>query len=94
MLGKRIAVLIFTDSKSLFDTTTKISTVAEKILLIDIARIQESHSTGDLTNFAHILPNFNIYDALTKEDKDDNLFCHLLETVKINHPVNQWIIPN
>ena len=82
MLGKRIPVLIFTDSKCLFDTITKLSTVAEKRLLIDIATIRESYSTGDLTNVAHILSKFNIADALTREAKDDNLLCNLLETGK------------
>ena len=72
----------------------KVKYGSRELVLIDIAKIRESCSTGDLTNVAHILSKFNIADTLTKEAKDDNLFCQLIETGKINHPVNQWILPS
>ncbi len=42
MLGRKVSTVLFTDSKCLFDTITKLSTVAEKRLLIDIAAIREN----------------------------------------------------
>ncbi len=45
MLGRKIYTVLFTDSKCPFDTITKLSTVAEKRFLIDIASIRETTET-------------------------------------------------
>ena len=58
--------VMFTDSKSLFDTITKLSTIAEKRILIDVAAIRQSYSTGELTNVAHVLFKYNICKSFHK----------------------------
>ncbi len=50
ILQRKVSLVVFTDSKCLFDTITKLSTVSEKRFLIDIAAIGEAYTTGDLTN--------------------------------------------
>ena len=55
-----------TDSKSIFDTITKLSRVAEKRLIIDISALRQSYSSSEITNIGHVLSEFNLADALTK----------------------------
>ena len=54
ILGRDIPVMIFTDSKCLFDTITKSSPVSEKRLLIDISALREAYNSEELTNVAHV----------------------------------------
>jgi len=91
MVDREIPVLIMTDSKSLFDTITKLTTVSEKRLLIDIAAIRETYRTGDLTNVAHVSTEYNLADSFTKKTRSTQL-RGLMETGTIDHPINQWII--
>ena len=91
MFGNAIPVVMFTDSKCIFDTITKLSSVSEKRLLIDIASIREDYSTGVLTNVAHVSSQFNLADPLTK-DMNSPLLTQLMETGKLRHPINQWIL--
>ncbi len=85
--------LIFTDSKCLFDTITKLSTVSEKRLLIDISAIREAYSNGDLTNVAHVASEYNLADTFTKSNADTTMLRQLMQTGTLNHTVNQWILP-
>ena len=83
---------MFTDSKSLFDTITKLSTIAEKRILIDVAAIRQSYSSGELTNVAHVLSKYNIANPFTKERANMTEIYELMKTGTIDHPVNQWIL--
>lgn len=58
--------MIITDSKSLFDTITKLSSVSEKRLSIDIAALREAYIIQDMKNFAHVSSKYNIVDVLIK----------------------------
>ena len=57
---------MFTDSKSLFDNVTKLSTVPEKRILIDTAAARESYTNGDMSNFDHVSSKFNLANIFTK----------------------------
>ncbi len=84
---------MFTDSKSLFDTITKQTTVSEKRLLIHIAAIRETYSSGELANVAHVASKHNIANVFTKTKADDSMLLCLMRTGRIEHPISQWIIP-
>ncbi len=49
MLDRKVKTVMFTDSKCLFDTITKLTSVTEKRLLIDIAAIRVTYTLGDLS---------------------------------------------
>ena len=66
ILSKAIPVRLFTNSKFLFYTTTKVSGISEKRLLIDIAAPREAYSNRDLNNVGHVLSEHNLADGLTK----------------------------
>ena len=96
MIGRKIKTAMFTDSKSLFDTITKLSTVSEKRLLIDIAAIRETYTNGDLSNVsnvAHVSSNYNIANVFTKNNADDSMLQDLMSSGKLKHPISQWILP-
>ncbi len=91
IIGKRVPVLLFTDSRSIFDTITKLSTVSEKRLLIDIACLRQAYAQGDIDNLGHVSSEYNLADPLTKK-MHSKLLSTLLDTGKLEHPVNQWIV--
>ncbi len=89
ILQRKAPTVIFTDSKCLFDTITKLSTVSEKRVLIDISAIREAYSNGDLTNVAHVASKYNLADTFTKSNADTTMLRQLMQTGTLNHPVNQ-----
>ena len=89
--GRKFPVHLMTDSKSIFDTITKLSGVSEKRLMIDISALRQAYSTGEISNIGHVLTKYNIADSLTKRSKCA-LLDELLRTGKLSHPVNLWII--
>ena len=91
ILGRELKIALFTDSKSLFDTITSLSTVTEKRLLIDISAQRDSYNTGELYNIGLVLSESNLADPLTKRTKSP-LLQKLMTTGKLDHPVNQWIV--
>ena len=91
MISRPVPIEIFTDSKSLFDTITKLTWLSEKRLLIDVSAIRESYYAGDLDDVAHLSPEYNHADCLT-EDKDSTLLRTLMTTGTLRHPVNQLIV--
>lgn len=66
ILRRSVDVLPFTDSKSLFDTITNLSSVSEKRLLIGSAALRQACVSEDLKNVAHLSSEYNIADVLTK----------------------------
>ncbi len=91
ILGKKVLTVVYKDSKCLFDIITKLSSVSEKRLLINIASIREEYTCGSLSNVAHVSSEFNLADPFTK-DKGSQLLWQLMHQGTLRHPVNQWIV--
>ena len=89
ILSRKVRNVVYTDSKSLFDTITKLSTISEKRILIDIADIHQSYTERKLSNVAPILSQHNIADSFTKENADTTLMYTLIKSGKLSHPINQ-----
>ena len=60
------SIYAFKDSKSLFDTITKVSQIAEKRLLIDVSAIREAFITRGVVSIGWMRSNYDIADPLTK----------------------------
>ena len=60
IVSQRLKIEIFTDSKSLFDNITKLTTLPEKRLLFDISAIRKSYRAGDLNDVAHFSSEYNL----------------------------------
>ncbi len=94
MLTRNMSILMFTDSKCLFDTITKLSTVSDKRLLINISGIRESYTASEITNVAHVSSKHNLANVFTKEQAERTMLRDLMATVKLEPPISQWIIPS
>ena len=87
ILQRKVKTLLLTDSKCLFDTITKLSTVSEKRLLIDIAAIRKNYTSGDLLNVAHVSSSYNLADSFTKAGANSTMLATLMETDTLTHPI-------
>ena len=67
ILSHPIPIEIFTDSKSIFDTGTKLTSVTEKHLLIDLSPLREAYISGQIRNLANVLSQYSFADPLTKK---------------------------
>ena len=52
---QKYPVFLMTDSKSIFDTITKLSCVGEKRMMIVTSDLRQSYSSGEITNVDHVL---------------------------------------
>ena len=91
MTNLDVPIVLFTDSKCLFDTITKMSTVSEKRLMIDISALRQSYARGEVFNIGHISSHYNLADPLTKRMKS-KLMDEVILCGRLRHPVNQWIL--
>ncbi len=69
MLGLKILIYLLRDSKSIFDSITKLLNVSQKRLMVNIASLRQSHSSGKMENISHVLIENNISDKITKVAK-------------------------
>ncbi len=65
--GKRVPILLFTDSRSIFDTTIKLSRVSEKRLFIHISCLRNAYAQGDIETFGRVSFEYNSTDSLTNK---------------------------
>ena len=91
MINIEVPVVMFTDSKCLFDTITRFSGVTEKRLLIDISALRQSYNRGEIFNVGHVSSEYNLANPLSKKVKSD-LLEEVMTKGKLSHPVNQWIV--
>jgi len=66
LLGLRLDIDAYVDSRTVFNVVAKQSSTLEKRLQIDVHALRESHSKGELRYLAWIPGNQNVADALTK----------------------------
>lgn len=62
---KKVTVQVLTDSKSLFDITSKGSRTSEKRLMVDIACAREQYRNFDIDDIGFVWSGDNIADGLT-----------------------------
>ena len=93
IVGSRIPLHMFTDSKSLFHVVTRNSSTLEKRLMIDIASTREAYKRGEIAQIGHVRSEHNPADAFTKECKCPSLE-EILETGIDRNPVDQWVQRN
>lgn len=68
-LSKPIPLIICTDSRTIFDCLTRLNTVQEKRLMIDIMCLREAYEKREITEIKWIPGKSNPADALTKSSR-------------------------
>lgn len=93
MTRKHIPMKMLTDSKCLFDVTTKSSFTKERRLLIDIAVVKDAYAKNEINQVGHLFSDQNLADAMIKIGKCQALNT-ALKTGRISIQVTQWVEGN
>lgn len=84
-------MMMFTDSKCLFDVITKNTTTTEKRLMIDVQTIREAYEKMEISDVGWIRSEQNPADALTKV-KDNEVLDRIIDEGILDHEVDQWVV--
>lgn len=88
--GKETPLILCTDSFSLYDCITKLSTTAEKRLMIDIMSLRQSYDRREINQIIWIDGLSNPADAMTKA-KPCSALKELIDTGMITVKTKAWI---
>ena len=91
LLDRRVSLLIFTDSKSLFDVIRNWSQTQKRRFIIDLEAVRDAYAMHDINNVGFIRGLNNPTDCLTKIGKCDALYC-MSVTGKCEFFAEQWVI--
>ena len=91
MLGRKILLLMLTDSKALFDVITGSDYTTEKRLMVDLAAIREAYNDRTISIIGLIRSEHNPAAGLTKTGPNA-AWQKLLQTNKLQHPIEQYVI--
>jgi hypothetical protein len=92
ILQREIAIDGYIDSKTVFDTVTRLASTMEKRLQIDVAGLQESHMKGELRSLYWIPSEQNYSDPLTKESyQKESALRRLMCTNRIQVTPSGWV---
>lgn len=90
LFGYAVPLILYTASKSLFDSVTGLNSTTEKRLLIDLCVLCRSYELGELTEIVWTTSYQNPADAMTKASPT-KAFAMLAETNKVNVDPQIWI---
>ena len=90
IMGTPIPVMMFTDSKQLFDVITRASHTTAKRLMIEIMAAREAYNRYEISNLGLVSGKSNPADGLTKSGVSIQ-FNNLLYRGNDNTHVLQWI---
>jgi hypothetical protein len=82
MLGLEVLLILYTDSKSLYDCLVKLGTTAEKRLMIDIMCLRQAYERRKIAEVKWIAGHTNPADFMTKE-KPSNALKLLIDTNRV-----------
>jgi hypothetical protein len=90
MLHIFLSLILFTDSKSLFDCLIKLETTSEKRLMIDLMCLKQSYKRRKIAEIRWIDENINFANAMTKS-KFCNALIKLIDTNIIVLKITEWV---
>lgn len=90
MLQSDIALVICTDSRSLYECLVKLGTTYEKRLMIDVMSLRQSYERREITEVRWIDGGNNPADSMTKAKASSTLRT-LIDSNRINLNATQWI---
>ncbi len=91
LLGRKVPLILLTDSKSLFDVISKGSRTSEKRMMLDIAAARERYRRRDIFNIGFVRSSKNLVYGLTKPMNQAS-FLSVLRSRKLSIEPDQWII--
>ena len=91
VLGKKVPVQLFTDSKSLFDVISRGTRTSEKRMMLDIAAAREGFRDKIISDIGFVRSLKNLADGLTKQMKQ-TMLREVIRTGNFQVEPEQWII--
>ena len=91
VLGKRVPIQLFMDSKSYFEVISKGSRTSEKRMMIDIATARKVFRDEVISDIGFIKSSKNLADGLTKSMRQASL-REVITTGVLNVRPEQWIV--
>jgi hypothetical protein len=90
MLHIFLSLILFTDSKSLFDCLIKLDTTSEKRLMIDLMCLRQFYERRQIAEIRWTDEDSNSADTMTKS-KFCNALIKLIDTNIIELKITEWI---
>jgi len=91
MLGRKLPLLMLTDSLPLFNVLTRAKQTSERRLMVDISAAREAYNDRSISKIAFTRSEFNPADGLTRTQPNAALL-KLLRTHIVDHPVEQYVV--
>ena len=83
ILGSAVPLILYTDSKSLYNCLVKLGTTQEKQLMVDMISLRQSYKQREITKVKWIHGYHNSADSMTKA-KFSAALKTLIDTNRIN----------
>jgi hypothetical protein len=90
MLGIELPLIVYTDSKSLYECLVKLGTIQEKRLIVDVICLRQAYKRREIVKVKWIKGNTNLADAMTKS-KPSNALKFLIDTNTLQLDVEEWV---
>jgi hypothetical protein len=90
VLEMELLLVVYTDSKSLYECLIKLGTTREKRLIIDIICLRQVYERWEIAEVKWIKGESNPADSITKS-KPTNALKRLIDTNTIQLDVEEWI---
>jgi hypothetical protein len=95
IMGRRLSTDANVDSRTIFDTVTRLINTLEKRLRIDAYALQESHGNGELKAFLWTPLEQNVTDAFTKDPwQAESALRRLMNTNRFDIEATGWCTPH
>jgi hypothetical protein len=91
MLQINLPLVIYTDSKSLYDCLVKLGTTQEKRLIVDILSLRQAYERREITEIKWIEGSNNPADTMTKGSKACSALKALIDSNKLDIEAIKWV---
>ncbi len=90
VLQAKISLVLYTDSKSLYNCLVKLGTTHKKHLMIDVMSLRQSYERREIIEIKWIHGHNNPADSMTKS-KSSSALKTLIDTNRINLDITEWV---
>jgi hypothetical protein len=91
ILQTQVPLILYTDSKSLYDCLVKLGTTTEKRLMIDVMCLRQAYERRQIMEVKWVDGNSNPADSMTKGTKNNQALARLVDSNKLELKQVQWV---